>query len=216
MSPLNISSLLVIAAAVGSISSAVRSADAPISTYLERTLELPKLDAGEPCPVSVGDNQVVSSRHTYIFGAGGYFFGTGPVYLALSWKPRDRAEAFFSLDRVPLIPEGYRLKTPWIMKPEYQGEALVRGAQIGVETRHKILFRETTQVQGVTETMVLRAGVRGTLISESQAGAVDALWGFWPSSMILPEAGCYAIQIDTEDKSDIIVIEAILPSGAEK
>ena len=47
--------------------------------------------------MSVGSNEVVSSTHPYIFGAGGYFFGNGPVYVGLAWKPTDSAEAVFEL-----------------------------------------------------------------------------------------------------------------------
>ena len=60
------------------------------STYEERPLKLPQINLETKCPVSVGKNDIVSSAHQYIFGAGGYFFGTGPVYFALSWKPVDR------------------------------------------------------------------------------------------------------------------------------
>lgn len=70
--------------------------------YIDRALNLPELDAHGKCPISIGDNNVVSSEHAYIFGAGGYFFGSGPVYLALSWKPGDRAEAWFELNPATL------------------------------------------------------------------------------------------------------------------
>ncbi|MFZ0546469.1 MAG: hypothetical protein WAM60_13575 [Candidatus Promineifilaceae bacterium] len=178
------------------------------SPYIDRALNLPALDADAECPISVGDNNVVSSEHAYIFGAGGYFFGSGPVYLALSWKPADRAEAWFELDPRTLTSDGYSLKTPWIMNPDYSGAALIRGARIGVENTQEILFQENTQAEPVTASMILRSERVGTLISSSQKRAVGAVWGFWPSSMLLSEPGCYAIQIDTEGGSDIVVFEA--------
>ena len=111
------------------------------STYEERTLKLPQIALETKCPVSVGGNDIVSSAHQYIFGAGGYFFGAGLVYFALSWKPVDRAEGQFQLiDRMPRVANGYRLKTPWIMHPDYEGEALVRGARTGVAVADQILF----------------------------------------------------------------------------
>jgi hypothetical protein len=176
--------------------------------YIDRALNFPELAIDDECPFSIGDNGVVSSEHGYIFGAGGYFFGSGPVYLALSWKPSDRAEAYFEFDQRTLTTDGYRLKTPWIMDPEYRGQALIRGARIGAEFTHEILFHENTQSEPITANMILRSGVTGTTISSSQKRAVDAVWGFWPSSMILSEPGCYAIQIDTEDGSDTVVFEA--------
>lgn len=177
------------------------------SAYVDRALNLPKLNSNDQCPISSGDNSVVSSDHGYIFGAGGYFFGSGPVYLALSWKPWDRAEAYFELDPRTLTSDGYRLKTPWIMHPEYKGQALIRGAQIGTDSTHEILFRESTRA---VRKMILRSEVVGTLIAAEQRSAVDAVWGFWPSSMILSKPGCYAIQIDTEHGSDTVVFEAIV------
>ena len=179
--------------------------------YIDRTLNLPTLDGNDECPIGTGDNNVVSSDHGYIFGAGGYFFGNGPVYLALSWKPWDRAEAYFELDPRTLTPDGYRLKTPWIMHPDYDGQALIRGAQIGSDSPDEILFRESTQAARTTANMVLHSEVTGTRVSAEQRSAVDATWGFWPSSMILPKSGCYAIQIDTEHGSDTVVFEATAP-----
>jgi hypothetical protein len=180
------------------------------SDYNDRALNSPKLNSNNECPVSSGDNSVVSPDHGYIFGAGGYFFGSGPVYLALSWKPWDRAEAYFELDPRTLTSDGYRLKTPWIMHPEYKGEALIRGAQIGTDSTNEVLFRESTQAEGITANMILQSEVVGTLISAEQRRDVEAVWGFWPSSMILSKPGCYAIQIDTEHGSDTVVFEAII------
>ena len=184
--------------------------DFPVSPYIDRPLDLPQLESDEQCPVSIGDMSVVSSDHRYIFGAGGHFYGTGPVYLALSWKPGNRAEAFFDLDRVPQVSNGYRLKTPWIMNPEYDGEALVRGAQIGTDVSREVLFAENSQSPRITAAMILRSSAPGTRILRSEEEAVDAVWGFWPSSMILPAPGCYAIQIDTETDSDVVIFEAEL------
>lgn len=161
-------------------------------------MKLPEQAMGANCPVSVGANDVVSSEHQYVAGAGGFFFGRGPVYVGLNWKPRDREEAYFDLDRVPIVPDGYRLKTAFIMDPAYDGEALVRGSGIGKSANREILFNGGPQAN--QPAMILRSGDR----------KVDALWGFRPSSMILPEPGCYAIQIDTEMNSDIVVFEATL------
>ncbi len=184
--------------------------DRQSSAYSDRKLSLPKLSSNSECPISTGNNNVVSYDHGYIFGAGGYFFGSGPVYLALSWKPWDRAEAYFELDPRTLTADGYRLKTPWIMRPDYNGQALIRGAEIGSDSANEILFRENTQAIRIAADMILRSEVTGTLISAEQKGAVDAVWGFWPSSMILSKPGCYAIQIDTEHGSDTVVFEAIV------
>jgi len=172
------------------------------SSYLYRPLRLPHLEFESACPASVGSNDVVPSAHPYIFGAGGYFFGKGPVYLGLGWKPADRAEARFELvDRMPRVPQGFRLKTPWIMDPKYKGEALVRGARIGSAIPDQILF-DSPQTTGPA--LVLRSQNPGTLVSPAQLEAGQH-WGFWPTSMVVPARGCYALQIDTESGSDIVV-----------
>ena len=175
------------------------------SSYLHRPLRLPYIKIESECPVSVGSNDVVPSTHPYIFGAGGYFFGKGPVYLGLAWKPADRAEARFELvERMPRVSQGYRLKTPWIMDPKYGGEALARGARIGSAVPAQILF-DGPQAPGPA--LVLHSQNQGTLVSPAQLEAGQH-WGFWPTSMVVPARGCYALQIDTESGSDIVVFEA--------
>lgn len=177
------------------------------SSYVDRPLRLPRIAFEAQCPVSIGSKDVVSSAHGYIFGAGGYFFGEGPVYVGLAWKPADRAEARFELvDRMPRVSQGYGLKTPWIMNPEYKGEVLVRGARIRSAASDQILFHGP---QSDGPAMVLSFQEPGTLVSAAQRSEVDAVWGFWPTGMVVPGPGCYALQIDTESKSDIVVFEVI-------
>ena len=182
--------------------------DSPLSDYMTRPLTLPQLEPRAACPVSVGANDVVSSAHGYIFGAGGYFFGSGPVYIALAWKPSDRPAGYFDLDRVPTVPEGFRLKTPWIMHPAYDGNALVRGAQIGTDTVREILFNGGPSFE---PNLVLHSADRPETNSYLENGKIEVVWGWWPTNMILPEPGCYAVQIDTEKNSDIVVFEATPP-----
>jgi hypothetical protein len=175
------------------------------SSYLYRPLRLAQIAFESGCPVSVGSNALVPSSHPYIFGAGGYFFGKGPVYLGFGWKPADRAEARFELvERMPQVPQGYRLKTPLIMDPQYEGEALVRGARIGSDIPAQILF-DGPRATGPA--LVLRSQNPGTFVTPAQLEAGQH-WGFWPTSMVVPARGCYALQIDTESGSDIVVFEA--------
>ena len=201
------SALIIVAIATGA-ARGMTAQDPSVSDYMERPLKLPQIAPGTACPVSVGANDVVSSAHGYIFGAGGFFFGTGPVYIALTWKPLDRPEGYFDLERVPTVPEGYRLKTPWIMHPVYDGKALVRGARIGTAAIREILFNRGPHFQ---PTLILRSADRAKSNSFLEDGKIDVVWGWWPTSMILPEPGCYAIQIDTETNSDIVVFEATPP-----
>lgn len=182
--------------------------DEQVPDYIDRPLRLPALGTHGECPVSTGRDNVVSLEHGYIFGAGGYFFGSGPVYLALSWAPRDRAEAWFELDPRSHWDGAYRLKTPWIMDPQYVGLALIRGKQLDSDTDSAVSFAENTQAQSLTMDMVLRSDTTGTLVPDSYQEAVESVWGFWPSHVVISGPGCYAIQIDTKDGSDIVVFEA--------
>ena len=104
--------------------------------------------------------------------------------------------------------DGYHLKTPWIMHPDYFGEALIRGAEIGSRNPQRVLFSENSQTPRTTKSMILRSLPESTRRLRAQAFSMDETWGFWPSHMILPEAGCYAIQIDTESGSDVVILEA--------
>jgi hypothetical protein len=107
---------------------------------------------------------------------------------------------------MPRVSQGYGLKTPWIMDPEYKGEALVRGARIDSAESDQILFHGP---EGHGPALVLRFQNPGTLVSPAQLRQVDTVWGFWPTGMVVPGPGCYALQIDTEAKSDIVVFEAL-------
>jgi len=94
------------------------------------------------------------------------------------------------------------------MDPQYVGVALIRGKQLGTDTNSAISFAENTQSQSLTMNMVLRSDTAGTLVPDSYEEAVESIWGFWPSHLVISGPGCYAIQIDTEDGSDIVVFEA--------
>ena len=175
------------------------------SSYLTARCNFPTLNSNPNARLASVRTPWFRRRHPYIFGAGGYFFGKGPVYLGLAWKPADRAEARFELvERMPRVSQGYRLKTPWIMDPKYEGEALARGARIGSAVPAQILF-DGPQASGPA--LVLRSQNPGTLVSPAQLDA-GRHWGFWPTSMVVPARGCYALQIDTESGSDIVVFEA--------
>lgn len=200
--------LFVVVFAIGNQIPLLVAEELPKYPYVERMFDLPMMDDKGRCPVSTGDSTVVAVEHGYVFGAGSDFFGDGPVYFALSWKPSNNNNARFKLDARTATSAGFRLKTPWVMHPDYDGAALVRGAQMGSDTPQRIVFRENTQRLPVTQDMVLRSNTVGTIPSDDHVNHVDTVWRFWPSSMIIPGPGCYAIQIDTEHDSDLIVFEA--------
>jgi hypothetical protein len=105
----------------------------------ERPLNLPVIPSGDRCPVSKGSHNSVP-QVDYIFCSGCYWFGKGPVYLALSWHDDRSDEATFSLDRVPHEHGAYRAKTPWVSRPDYSGPILIRGRRLDEERGSSLRF----------------------------------------------------------------------------
>ncbi|HJP95626.1 MAG TPA: hypothetical protein VJ875_27000 [Pyrinomonadaceae bacterium] len=105
----------------------------------KRPLSLPVIPSGDRCPVSEGSHNSVP-QVGYIFCSGCYWFGKGPVYLALSWQDGQSDEATFRLDRVPHEHGAYRAKTPWVSKPDYSGPILIRGRRLDEERGSKLRF----------------------------------------------------------------------------
>lgn len=162
----------------------------------ERELILPSLGDREPCPASKGRTSTVPEED-YIFGAGGYWYGNGPVYFGLSWKIPDEQRAVFSIDRVPLEGGEFRAKTPWVSSPSYSGPILVRGKNLKSNDRkNELRFSE----QGAQRA--------NWLVLASPNAPAGKSWSFWPTLLWLPGAGCFGIQIDTLIGTDVVVFEA--------
>ena len=90
----------------------------------QRPLKLPALRSGEPCPISTGRRDTVPPQ-SHIFGSGSFWFGDGPVFVALAWKDSVDNKAVFGLERVPREGNAYRAKTPWVSDPAYSGPILI-------------------------------------------------------------------------------------------
>jgi hypothetical protein len=160
----------------------------------QRPLILPQLPPGDPCPMSKGSRETVP-RKDYIFCAGCFWFGSRPVYFALSFNGESE-DATFSLDSVPYEDDAYRAKTPWVSRPDYAGPILVRGRQLDGTGDKRLRFR--AEESGPGEELKLTAyGSPGS-----------SYWIFWPSSMWVPGPGCYGVQIDTLIGTDIVVFRA--------
>jgi hypothetical protein len=163
----------------------------------QRPLNLPKLKANEPCPVSHGNKELVRGAD-YVFCSSCFWFGKGPVYLALSFQDQPNDEARFALTTVPRDSNAYSAKTPWVARPDYMGPILVRGGRIDGSSREKLRFSFGGYKLG--EMLQLDA---------PPPGRIDAThWSFWPTGIYVPRAGCYGLQIDTKDGADVVVFEA--------
>jgi hypothetical protein len=159
----------------------------------ERPLNLPLIRAGDRCPVSKGSHNSVP-QVGYIFCSACYWFGNGPVHLALSWHDGQSDEATFSLDRVPHEQGVYRAKTPWVSKPEYSGPILIRGRRLDAEPGIRLRF--TSSGSQIKERLELDA---------PSPEKEPTHWSFWPTSMYVPGPGCYGVQIDTAQGTDVVV-----------
>jgi hypothetical protein len=163
----------------------------------QRLLNLPKLKVNEPCPVSHGNQELVRGAD-YVFCSSCFWFGKGPVYLALSFQDQRNDEARFALTRVPRDSNAYSAKTPWVARPDYTGPILVRGGRIDGSSREKLRF----WFSGHKPAEMLQ-------LDAPPPERIDAThWSFWPTSMYVPRGGCYGLQIDTKDETDVVVFEA--------
>ena len=194
--------LLILASGIGSSDDSAYSIyDSVASSQLKnRPLNFPALSAGARCPISHGSRDTVP-RADYIFCAGCFWFGKGPVFFALSWSDQSTDEARFSLNKVPYEQRTYRAKTPWVSKPEYSGPILIRGRLLGGDAKEKLRF--SLGGNRLTDAFQLEA--------PAKERANSSHWSFWPTGMFVPHAGCYGIQIDTSDATDVIILETTGP-----
>jgi hypothetical protein len=163
----------------------------------QRPLNLPKLKAHEPCPVSHGNQELVRQA-SYVFCSSCFWFGKGPVYLALSFQDQRNDEAQFVLTKVPRYSNAYAAKTPWVARPDYTGPILVRGGRLDGSSGEKLRF----DLNGSKPEEMLQ-------LDAPPPGKTDPThWSFWPTDIYVPRAGCYGLQIDTKDGTDVVVFEA--------
>jgi len=166
-----------------------------LSQLKRRPVSLPVLSNSERCPVSHGSHLIARGAN-YVFCSGCFWYGKGPVFFALAWSDQSTDEARFALDRVPYEQHAYRAKTPWVSKPEYVGPILIRGRLLTGDEKLRFASGGNKSI----EMLALEAPA---------AGRNDpSLWSFWPTSMFVPRAGCYGIQIDTPDSTDVVIFEA--------
>ena len=161
----------------------------------QRPLTLPVTHAGDHCPVTRGSSVSVPPA-PYIFCAGCLWFGRGPVYFAWAWsfQLNHVEDAMFSLAGVPHENSAYRAKTPWASKPDYEGPSLIRGRRLNGKGTLRFWVAGPKPV----EDFKLNAPSRTD----------PTHWSFWPSSMYVPGPGCYGVQVDTLQGTDIVIFSA--------
>jgi hypothetical protein len=162
-----------------------------VPAALRRRLHVPRIKRGARCPVSAPGKTVTSYYAPAI--------GEGPVY----------AVSLYSLARSGVLPFDYppRLRglfygsswsgqaLKWIADPAYDGPVLIRGRQLN--GRHRVGFGN-----GIVPYSEMQVPP-GT--GDPQ---VDG-WRGWGGYARFRVPGCYGIQVDGTDFSEVIVFKAV-------
>jgi len=163
-------------------------------TFSNRQLAYPTVEPGEECPVNIGHKEIVPNQEHICCGSS-YWHGRGPVYLTFAWNRSNVKEASFGLTRVPTVNGVYQAKQPWVVDPNYEGPILVRGMNVDLKSKSNLFY----QGDGKARVPYLELH-RPTRNDKSK-------WFFLPTYLLISEAGCYAVQIDTLDSTDIVVFK---------
>jgi len=150
---------------------------------LRTPLQLPTLQAGDPCPVTPASTTSVPNVSSVL--------GDGPIF---PWGTGRAApgDLFFDGDI-------YRLKVLWIIDPDrYAGPALVRGARIDGPSVTPLLFFYADEGPYAE----LRLGRQGWVYGGTGMHEFNSETGF-------PGIGCFAYQIDGIGFHKTIVVEIL-------
>lgn len=187
---------------------ATMTAQEPASARPLRPLALPMLDDAQPCPVTTGTKAVPQSPR--IFG-GPFWWGSSPAYVGLLWTSGDQGR--FSLAPIPIEHGMRRAKTAFVADPSYSGVIEVRGGSLRRD-RGPLIFGQGGAPDGelmrLTAPHVPDAGwVGGAGVRQPIPALTGREWSFWPASTWIPGPGCYGIQLDTPQRSSLVVFEAL-------
>ncbi len=152
---------------------------------LRRSLQLPTVSVGAPCPRSATQRDTAPD-----FPLAG---GGGPVYVT----PWD-TEGLYDLDQRYLNREGwFSQKLLFIVGPGYRGPILVRGHQL--DGPGELRFQESLGAPvGEEQRLTDPAGT-----SPTRGARHWGVYTLWRSE------GCYALQFDGLDFSEIIVFQVV-------
>jgi hypothetical protein len=149
---------------------------------LATPLHIPALAADGSCPRSTGRTLVPAIGST---------LGPGPV------NPAGMTAGGILQTTTTRAP--FLATVTWIAAPSYQGAAFVRGRQVGRDGIVK--FGGATATSAVSAQLRLPSG-GGTLVAGAQG------WRTWRTAMAVPVLGCYALQVDGNGFSTVIVFQA--------
>jgi hypothetical protein len=163
------------------------------ATLENKPLHLPTLSPGATCPVTP-EQQHIAPDHQYAIGA-------GPVYL-VSEAPTS-AVTFLDADGNDPGSPWKISKVFWEVAASYRGPAIIRGGQI--DGTHQVGFNG-----GLGQTAGNTQGTEPILRDLRLLGDAAGQWKTYLTFVRLQSPGCYAFQIDGQDFSNSIVLEAVV------
>jgi hypothetical protein len=162
---------------------------------LHRPLDLPELEAGEPCPVSPVDDRLDWER-IGIFGGSGT--GPGPVYPGIGeTDPRGHIITRRDSSDDPW----FGTKVFWYVKPGYRGPALLRGVRL--DGPGSIRFHQALRPGRRTRDLRINRFDEEFDRQWRPPGARGR-----PSRVYVRSPGCYGVQIDGTRFSRTVVFTA--------
>jgi hypothetical protein len=165
--------------------------DSAIEALRSRSLNLPTLTDGEPCPVTT----VWTSPSTDL----GPLLGDGPARVGLG-----NVDGAATLTIAPAANFGSTEwggnKVLWALDASNEGPALIRGKELGGP--NEVRFNGGAEP---SRELVLDPTVRSTPL---EGGWID-----FPASMRVRTPGCYILQIDTESGTTTLIFEAVPQPG---
>jgi hypothetical protein len=147
-------------------------------------LRLPRVAAGESCPVTPG----VMSTDPYVGGQ--QYGGAGPVWMILG--DRGDPSRGMSVLGSPGTPGWLAAENVWLVAPGYQGPFTVRGGRL--DGRGTVRFGGTPASTAFVEP------------SAPDPNSTNG-WRFPPGTIWVTSAGCYGFQINGTSFSETVVID---------
>lgn len=170
------------------------SSNSTTGSLENKPLNLPSVGAGGTCPVSQIRSAVVPGRQ--------YTLGNGPVYLVVS-----NATPTLQYVAAPFIGDTNSVlggtRSIWAINPDYQGPVLIRGQQLGGNNPLRFnggLGQVNSNPQG-TEPILKDLHLNGQQAQNSS-------WASFVTFTRLQAPGCYGIQVDGQNFSEVIVFQA--------
>ena len=164
------------------------------SDLRQRPFQVPTHPPGSSCPTTQGKVQALPAP---AYPSSINVLGSGPVFL----EAADTTDVATPSGMAHVLPQQngiYRIKGPWISRPEYPGPILVRGRKL--DGSDKVRFEYSPYYYQSQEEMRL---------DESNNNGTNYGWSFWPSGIIFPTLGCYGLQIDGRNFTDVIILNVV-------